>query len=64
MTFSVAVLAPWEVGVNVTLIVHFPLAGTLLPHVLVWAKSLELVPKTAMLEMLKAEAPELPRVTA
>jgi hypothetical protein len=39
ITVSVPLRAPVTVGVNVTLIVHFPLAPTLAPHVFVWAKS-------------------------
>ena len=51
-------------GVKVTLMVQLAAAASAMPQLLVWAKSLELVPKTAMLEMLKAELPELLRVTA
>jgi hypothetical protein len=39
-------------------------AATEMPQLMVWAKSLALVPKTAMLVTLKAELPELVRVTA
>jgi len=51
-------------GVKVTLMVQLAPAATEMPQLLVWAKSVELVPKTAMLVMLKAELPELLRVTA
>jgi len=55
---------PAAEGVKVTLMVQLAPAATLDPQLLVWAKSLALVPKTAMLEMLRAELPELVRVTA
>jgi hypothetical protein len=58
-----AVRVPVAVGVKVTLIVQLAPAATLDPQLLVWAKSLALVPKTAMLVTLKAEFPELVRVT-
>ena len=51
-------------GVNLTLMVQLEPAATVVPQLLVWAKSPALVPKTAMLEMFKAELPELLRVTA
>ena len=55
---------PAAEGVKVTLMVQLAPAASELPQLLVWAKSLALVPKTAMLVMLKAELPELLRVTA
>ena len=55
---------PAAEGVNLMLMVQLAPAATLDPQLLVWAKSLALAPKTAMLEMLKAELPELLRVTA
>ena len=55
---------PAAEGVKVTLIVQLALAATEMPQLLVWAKSLALAPKTAMLVTLKAELPELLRVTA
>lgn len=39
LTVKVPVRNPTTVGVNVTLTVHFPLAATDEPQVLVWAKS-------------------------
>jgi hypothetical protein len=60
---KVAVRLPLAVGVNVTLTVHEPFAATELPHVLVWAKSPELAPVTAMPVMVKLAFPELVRVT-
>ena len=55
---------PAAEGVNLMLMVQLAPAATLDPQLFVWAKSLALAPKTAMLEMLKAELPELLRVTA
>ena len=55
---------PAAAGANVTLMVQLAPAATLDPQLLVWAKSVALAPKTAMLEMLKAALPELLRVTA
>ena len=52
VTVSVPNSAPMMLGVNVTDMVHCPLPGTLLPQVLVWAKS----PLVAMLEMPSAES--------
>ena len=42
--FNVAVRTPFACGVNFTEMVHLPFAGTLLPHVLVWANSPAFVP--------------------
>jgi hypothetical protein len=53
------VRVPIAVGVNVTLIWQFALAATLVPQLLVWAKS----PLTAMLLMFNAALPVLERVT-
>ena len=58
-----AVRLPLAAGVNVTLMVQLAPAATELPHVLVWAKSLALVPVKARLVMLKAAVPVLLRVT-
>jgi hypothetical protein len=55
---------PAAEGVKVTLIVQLPPAATELPQLLVWAKSPELDPKTAMLVTVRAELPELVSVTA
>jgi len=56
--------APAAVGVNVTLIVQFPLfAATELPHVLVSAKSPLFAPVTPMLVMVSAALPVLVTVT-
>ena len=57
-----AVRLPLAEGLNVTLIVQLALAATELPHVLVWTKSLALVPVSARLVMLKAALPVLLRV--
>jgi glyceraldehyde-3-phosphate dehydrogenase/erythrose-4-phosphate dehydrogenase len=59
----VAVRVPVAEGSNVTLMVQLPDAATLEPQVLVWAKSLALVPLSAMLETERATAAELLRVT-
>jgi len=48
--------------VKVTLMVQLLPAATELPHVLVWAKSLALVPVNTRLVMLKVALPELLRV--
>jgi hypothetical protein len=58
-----AVRVPLAAGVKVTLIVQLAPAATEPPQLLVWTKSLALVPVTARLEMLKAALPELVRVT-
>ena len=55
---------PAAEGANLMLIVQLAPAASELPQLLVWAKSLALEPKTAMLVTLKAELPELVRVTA
>ena len=60
VTFAVRV--PLAAGVKVTLIVQLAPAATLEPQLLVWAKSLALVPVTARLEMFKAALPVLFRV--
>jgi hypothetical protein len=57
-----AVRVPLAAGVKVTLIVQLAPAATLDPQLLVWAKSLALVPVTARLEMLNPALPELFRV--
>jgi len=54
-----AVKAPAAAGLKVTLIVQLAPEATLDPQVLVSAKSLALVPETAMLLTLKAPFPEL-----
>ena len=58
-----AVRLPLAAGVNVTLIVQLLPAATELPHVLVCAKSLALVPVSARLVMFKAALPVLVSVT-
>ena len=64
---SVMVRAPLKLpalaGVNVTLIVQLAPAATLVPQVLVWAKSPALVPLRVMLVMLRVALPLLVRVT-
>jgi hypothetical protein len=56
---SVPVRAPDAVGLNVTLIVQFPAAATLVPQVLLWAKS----PLAAILVMVIAVPPEFSSFT-
>src|SRR5712692_4744723 len=51
-------------GVKVTLMVQFAPAARLEPHVLLWLKSVALVPVSAMLLMTTAEAPVLVTVSA
>ena len=58
-----AARAPLAEGVKVTLMVQLAPAATELPQLLVWAKSLALVPESAMLVRVKAALPELVRVT-
>jgi hypothetical protein len=53
---------PLADGVKVTLMVQLAPAATELPQVLVWAKSLALVPVTATLVTLKVALPVLVRV--
>ena len=60
--FEVAVRLPVAWGVNVTEIVHFFLLATLLPQVLVWAKSPGFVPVNVMLVILRAIGRLLVRV--
>jgi len=61
---TAAARAPAPVGVNVTEIVQFPLlAATVLPQVLLSAKSPLFAPVTAMLEMVSGPLPELVSVT-
>jgi len=57
-----AMREPLAVGVKVTLIVQLAPAATLAPQLLVWAKSLGLVPTRAMLVRVKAALPVLLRV--
>ncbi len=56
---SEAVQLPLADGVKVTLIVQLAPAATELPQLLVWAKSLGLVPASAMLVILMAAVPVL-----
>ena len=58
-----AVRLPLAAGLKVTLMVQLALAANELPQLLDWAKSLALTPRTATLEILKAELPELVSVT-
>ena len=58
-----AVRLPLAAGLKVTLMVQLEPAARLDPQLLDWAKSLALTPRTAMLEILKAELPELVSVT-
>jgi len=57
-----AVRLPLAVGVKVTLMVQLPPAATELPQVLVWAKSLALVPAITTLVRVKVALPSLLRV--
>ena len=59
-----AVRVPLAAGVKVTLIAQLAPAATLAPQLFVWAKSLALLPESAILEMLKAALPELVRAIA
>jgi hypothetical protein len=63
VTTSVALRLPAAAGVKVTLIEQLPPAATELPQVLVWAKSLALVPAIARLVIFKAALPVFVRVT-
>jgi len=58
MTVSVPVRVPTAVGANVTEIVHVPSTATLVPQVLVWAKSPEIVSG----ESVSSAVPELVNV--
>ena len=62
VTVTAAVRVPAAAGLKVTLIVQLAPAATLDPQLLVSAKSLALVPETAMLVTLRAALPELVRV--
>jgi hypothetical protein len=59
---TVAMRVPAAAGLKVTLIAQFAPAATLEPQVLVWVKSLALVPDSAMLVMLKVALPEFLKV--
>ena len=59
---SEAASVPVTEGVNITAIVQLAPAATELPQVLVWAKSLALLPVSARLVMLKAALPAFLRV--
>ena len=61
---TTAVRVPVAVGLNVTLIEQLDPAATFEPQLLLWAKSLEFVPDSAMLVMFKVRLPELARVIA
>ena len=63
LTESVAVRAAATVGVKVTLMVQFAPAATLVPQVLVCAKSPGLAPVTVILLMVSVEPPVFDRVT-
>src|SRR5207244_1977590 len=60
---SVAVRAAATVGVKVTLMLHFAPAATLVPQVLVCAKSPGLAPVIVILLMVSVAFPVLERVT-
>jgi len=59
---SEAARLPLADGVKVTLIVQLAPAATLDPQLLVWTKSLALVPETVIPVTLKSALPELVRV--
>jgi hypothetical protein len=63
LTESIAVRAAATVGVKVTLMVQFAPAATLVPQVLVCAKSPGLAPAIAILLMVSVEPPVFDRVT-
>ena len=63
VTVRVALRLPGAVGLNVTEIVQFAPTATLLPQVLVCAKSPGLVPLIAMLAIVSGPVPELLSVT-
>ena len=60
---SEAARLPAAEGVKVMLMVQLAPAATDMPQLLVWPKSLALVPKTAMRLTFKTALPELVRVT-
>jgi hypothetical protein len=62
VTVTEALLAPVVVGVKVTLIVQEPAAATVVPQLLVCAKSPGFVPEMAMLEMVSVPEPGLDSV--
>jgi len=53
-TVRVAARTPVAAGLKATLMVQLPPAATVLPQLLVWAKSLALAPESARLVTLKA----------
>ena len=59
---TAAFLVPVAVGVNVTLIWQLPFGGTELGQLLVWAKSLLLVPVIPIEVIVSTPAPVLVRV--
>jgi hypothetical protein len=60
---TLAARFPVAVGLKFTLIVQFPAAATLAPHVFVSEKSPLFAPVTAMLEMFSVAVPLLVSVT-
>jgi hypothetical protein len=60
---TLAVNGPLATGVKVTLMAQLAPAATLVPQLLLCAKSLGFVPASAMLVMLNAAVPELVNVT-
>ncbi len=64
LTFNMAVRVPGAAGVKVTVIMQLAPAATVLPQLLVWPKSPELVPDNVKPVMLKLAVPLLVRVTA
>jgi hypothetical protein len=54
---------PVACGVNFTEMVHLPLAATVVPQVLVWAKSLGSAPVKVMLLMSSVAVPVFVSVT-
>jgi hypothetical protein len=62
LILTLALRLPEAVGLNVTVMVQLAAAARLLGQVLVWAKSLELVPARAILFMVSVAVPVLVRV--
>lgn len=55
---------PAAAGLKVTLIVHVALTASELPQLLVWPKSVELVPEIAMLDTVSVALPVFVKETA
>ncbi len=64
MTVKIALLRPPALGRKVTLMAQLPCGATLLPQLLVWAKSALLGPLMEMRAMIKGLSPRLASFTA